>query len=229
MIRRNKVLKAALSIAVAGFLLTGCSQGGNQLSIGQTSQSARESQQALASDEVASINGQKITNEDLNFYSCLSRIQIETKRTDDRKNLQGAQLEAVMKNWDTAEKTALDHNTVLTQIIRLHAVDLLAKEKGYTVTPQDAGKQLAADKANFQTYSVVQGLIKQYGEQKFWDQYQNWLQLQIQSKKVQADVIELAKKDNPNATSKEINYTASKNYEDLVVSQMGTLKIAIAK
>ena len=54
-------------------------------------------------------------------------------------------------------------------------------------------------------------------------------QLIVLSKKVQQDVINKVKKENPKAEEKEVNLLANKEYEELLISQIGTLKISLAK
>lgn len=47
------------------------------------------------------------------------------------------------------------------------------------------------------------------------------------SQRVQHDMMEKAKEQNPKAAASEVRFQAEKAYEELVVSQIGTLKITL--
>jgi hypothetical protein len=72
-------------------------------------------------------------------------------------------------------------------------------------------------------------MIKEYGEKSFWNKELSQYQLIVLSKKVQQDVMNKVKKANPKAEEKEIYFLANKEYEELLISQMGTLKISPVK
>jgi hypothetical protein len=193
----------------------------------------KHSNKILASEAnqklVAKINNDTIYEEDLNFYKVINRIQVEMNREADRKRLQGKELEESLNFWNNQEKAAMDRNTLLTQIIRLHAAALLAKEKGYTASEAEVNKEIDDVKQIYNKEPNALKMIKAYGENRFWNKELSQYQLIVLSKKVQQDVINQVKKANPKAEEKEINFLANKKYEELLVSQIGTLKITFVK
>jgi hypothetical protein len=70
-------------------------------------------------------------------------------------------------------------------------------------------------------------LIKKFGEAKFTALAEKEYKYTVLAKQVETDMIEQTKKQNPNVNDQEINYLAQQNYEDLLVSQMNSLKIEI--
>ena len=117
---------------------------------------------------VATINGDSITEEDLEFYKLINRIQIAMNREADGEHLQGNELAESMKFWDNQEKATLDRNTLLTQIIRLRAVALLAKEKGFKATETEVKEEMEAVKQIYDNQPAALKMMKEYGEDRFW-------------------------------------------------------------
>lgn len=184
----------------------------------------------VASKEVvAKVNGEEITKEDLNFYQLINTMQIEMYRDADKKKYTGTELEQAMKYWDAQEKDAKSQNLLLTQVIRLRAVALLAKEKGHQASADEVKQEIEKVKEIYKQQPVAMKMIQDYGEEKFWQQQQVQYERIVLAGKVQKDVIDNVKKANPKAQAKEVNMLAEKKYEELLVSQMGTLKIEIMK
>jgi hypothetical protein len=175
---------------------------------------------------VAKINSDTITEEDLDFYKVINRIRVEMNREADRNRLQGKELEESISFWNNQEKAAMDRNTLLTQMIRLHAAALLAKEKGYTASEAEVKKEMDDVKQIYGKEPNALKMIKAYGEKRFWNKEFSQYQLIVLSKKVQLDVMNQVKKANTKAEEKEIYFLANKKYEELLISQIGTLKIA---
>lgn len=180
-------------------------------------------------DVVASINGENINTEDVEFYKLINMIQIEMYREADQKKYKGKELDEAMKYWDQQVSAAKNENTLLTQIIRLRAMALLAVEKGHKATTEEIQAKLAETKEAYQNSPRAQEMIKQFGEANFWMIQEKQQNAIVLVSKVQQDVLSNVKKDNPNAESKEINMLAEKKYEELLVSQVSTLKIKINK
>lgn len=206
-----KQLRRTLLILLSVLTVSGCSDN--------TGVSSKE--------VVAKINGEEITQEDLAFYQLINVMQIEMYREADKKKYTGSELEQAMKYWDAQEQDAKTQNLLLTQIIRLRAVALLAKEKGHQATPEEMNQEIAKVKEIYKQQPVATKMIQEYGEEKFWQQQQIQYERIVLAGKVQQDVIDNVKKANPKAEAKEINLLAEKKYEELLVSQMGTLKIEI--
>lgn len=188
-------------------------------------------EQTLASDSkiVATINDASITEEDLEFNQLVNRIQLRMNREAAREHLQGKALEESLGYWDKQEQALMDRNTLLTQIIRLRAAALLAKEKGYSATETEVKKEINNAKQIYLSQPAALEMIKEYGEEHFWKQENLQYQDIVLAKKVQRDVVNKVKQEHPQALKKEINFLADKAYEELLISQMDTLKITFVK
>lgn len=177
--------------------------------------------------EVGSINGEPITGEDLAFYRTINRLHIEISREKDRQRLKGAELEEANGFWDARDKEAALANSLLTQIIRLRAAALLAQEKGYAAAGAEVQRELDASQEQYERSVAAKQLISEYGEERFWAKEEARCRLMVLAKKVQTDMIARVKTENPQAGTREIALLAEKKYEELLVSQIGTLKIAL--
>ncbi|WP_226679174.1 FixH family protein [Mesobacillus jeotgali] len=176
---------------------------------------------------VASINGEWITDEDLEFYQFINKLHIEINRETDREKYTGEKLDEALAYWDNQEKLNQDKNQLLTQIIRLRAMAMLGLEKGHEATDQEVNGAIEKVRAQYSSSDAAKKLIAQYGEEKFWGiQEQQYARI-VLTQKVQNDLIEKVKKENPKAGEQEILFTAEKEYEELLVSQVNSLKIEI--
>lgn len=176
---------------------------------------------------VAMINGQWIKNEDLQFYQLVNKLQLEINRENAKKTYTGSQLEDELAYIDSQEKNAKDQNQLLTQIIRIRSMALLAEERGHQATTDAITGAIAKDHTQYDQYPAVKSLITSFGDKKFNSLEEKEYKFTILADQVMADVTAQAKKDNPNVNDQEVNYQAQQNYEDLLVSQMDSLKIQI--
>ncbi|MGG1675817.1 FixH family protein [Neobacillus sp. NRS-1170] len=176
---------------------------------------------------VAKINGEWITNDDIAFYQFINQLQLEINREAAKKKYTGKQLEEELVYLDSQEKINDDKNQLLTQIIRLRAMAMLANEKGHKATDAEVGQAVSKARDQYNAFESAKSLIKEYGEDKFWATEKQQYQLIVLSQKVQKDVIEKVKKENPKVGEQEVYYLAQKEYEDLLVSQVNSLKIEI--
>jgi hypothetical protein len=185
---------------------------------------------------VAKINGEWITNEDVSFYKFINQLQLEINRESAQKTYSGKQLEEELAYLETQEKTAYletqektleDTNQLLTQIIRLHAMALLADEKGHKSDAAEVDAALGKAREQYHQYGSSKKMINEYGEEKFWAIEKEQYQMIVMSQKVQKDLIEKVKRENPKAGEQEIYYLAQKEYEELLVSQVNSLEIEI--
>ncbi|RXT03787.1 hypothetical protein [Ammoniphilus sp. CFH 90114] len=209
----NRMILFIIILSI-GLLLVGCSG---------------EKEAGSASSSVATINGEGITEEDVTFYQLINHIQLEMYREADRKRYTGQELEAAMKFWDQRIEESKERNMLLTQIIRLRAVALLAQEKGYSSQQEEVELGIDEAKKAYQSSPVAQELIRNYGEEKFWEQQEIQHQRIVLVKKVQQDILANVKQANPEAAGKELTMLAEKKYEELLVSQVGSLNIQFAK
>lgn len=193
--------------------------------------SKTESKQAVHPDSdgetVAYINGEKITDEDLNFYELINLIQIAMYKEDEKKKRTGKELNNSLDYWSDRETEAKNRNTLLTQAIRLQAMALLAEEKGHTWKQEEIDNEIKKVKIDYARYPVSIQMIKKFGEEQFWEKQKSQYKWIVLAKKVQQDIIDNVKRANPKAESKEINMLAAKKYEELLVSQVVSLKIEL--
>lgn len=178
-------------------------------------------------DGVAAINGEWVTNEDIEFYRFINDLHIAISREKDKAQYEGKELEERMAYWDEQEESVQEQNQLLTQIIRLHSMALLGEEKGFIATGQEVETEIDNVRKQYEEYEVAQQMIKEYGEEKFWDKEKQQYELIVLSQKVQNDVISQVKKENPDVNQQEIMYLAQKRYEELLVSQVNSLNIEI--
>ncbi|WP_423408543.1 FixH family protein [Heyndrickxia sp. MSNUG] len=176
---------------------------------------------------VASINGEWITNEDLDFYKFINELHIEINRETDKAKYSGEKLDEALVYWDNQEKLNEDKNQLLTQIIRLRAMAMLGQEKGHKATDQEVNDAIDKVRSQYNNSEVAKKLIAEYGEEKFWRIQKLQYERIVLTQKVQNDLIQKVKKENPKAGEQEVQFTAEKEYEELLVSQVNSLKIKI--
>lgn len=176
---------------------------------------------------VASINGEWITNEDLEFYEFINKLHIEINRETDKEKYTGEKLEEAMAYWDNQEKLNQDKNQLLTQIIRLRAMAMLGQEKGHKAFDQEVSEAVENVRTQYNGSEAAKKLIKEFGEEKFWGIQMQQYERIVLTQKVQNDLIQKVKKENPQAGEQEVRFTAEKEYEELLVSQVNSLEIKI--
>jgi hypothetical protein len=104
---------------------------------------------------------------------------------------------------------------------------MLAEEKGHTATDAEIQTELNKVRDQYNQFESAKAMINEYGEEKFWETEKQQYQLIVLSQKVQKDIIEKVKKENPTMGQQEINFQAQKQYEELLVSQVNSLNIVI--
>ncbi len=208
--------EAALTLAKDG-------EKAEQVVTFEVKEGARQS--AGQSGAVATVNGAAITQEDISFYELINKIQIEMYKESDLKKYDGEELEQALAYWDAQQKAATDRNTLLSQVIRLQAASLLAEEKGHTASDEEIAAELQKARQQYSASQAAMELIKEYGEEGFWNKQKSQYGMIVLTQKVQQDMIDRVKEENPESGAKEVNVLAQKKYEELLVSQMGTLDI----
>jgi hypothetical protein len=176
---------------------------------------------------VATINGELITYEDIEFYKFINKLHIAITRAEGEKNLTGEKLDEARAYWDSQEKQTENQNSLLTQMIRLRAMAELGKEKGYTATDEEVSAAIEAVRTQYSAKPVAAEMIKEFGEDRFWNIQTKQYKLIVLSEKVQQDLMAEVKKENPNVNDQEIAYLAQKKYEELLVSKVNSLDIKI--
>ncbi|MFK9091638.1 FixH family protein [Bacillus salipaludis] len=176
---------------------------------------------------VAKINGEWITNEDVSFYKFINQLQLAINRETATQKYSGAQLEEELAYLESQEKVIDDKSQLVTQIIRLRSMALLAAEKGYKADAAEVDAALGKAREQYNGFEAAKKLISDYGEDKFWATEKQQYELIVMSQKVQKDLIAQVKKENPTMADQEIYFQAQKKYEELLVSQVNSLKIEI--
>ncbi|WP_042354447.1 FixH family protein [Bacillus rubiinfantis] len=176
---------------------------------------------------VAKINGEWITNDDVAFYTFINKLQLAMNREAARKQYSGEQLKEELAYLDSQEKIVADQNQLLTQIIRLRSMALLAEEKGHKASDAEVEQAVKKARAQYNQFTSAQTLINEYGADKFWKAEKRQYRMIVLSQMVQKDVTEQVKKENPKAGTQEIQYLAQEKYEQLLISQVNSLKIEI--
>lgn len=176
---------------------------------------------------VASINDEWITDEDLEFYQFINKLHIEINREKDRSKYSGEKLDEAMAYWDNQEKLNQDRNQLLTQIIRLRAMAMLGLEKGHKASEQEIQDAIENVRSQYSSSDAANALIAEFGEERFWEIQKQQYERIVLTQKVQNDLIQKVKEENPKAGEQEVLFTAEKEYEELLVSQVNSLKIKI--
>ncbi len=176
---------------------------------------------------VASINGQWIKEEDLQFYKLVNQLQLAINRDNAKKIYSASELKEQLSYLDSQEKDANDRNQLLTQVIRIRAMALLGEEKGHQATEAAIQDAIARDHNQYSQYPSAQKLISAFGKDQFHSLEMKEYKYIVLSKQVEADVRQQTIKDNPNVNQQEINFQTQQNYEDLLVSQMNSVKVII--
>lgn len=176
---------------------------------------------------VAKINGEWVMNDDLDFYQFINELHIAINREEDKSKYEGEELEEAFAYWDGQEKLNQDRNQLLTQIIRLRSMALLSIEKGHEASKEEIDGEVENVRAQYEAVPVAQKMISEYGDEKFWNKEQQQYELIVLSQKVQNDLINQVREENPDVNDQEILYLAQKKYEELLVSQVNSLEIEI--
>ncbi len=176
---------------------------------------------------VAKINGEWITHEEVAFYKLINQLQLAINREAAEKKYSGKQLEEELSYLSSQEKVAADKNQVLTQIIRLRSMAMLAEEKGHKADEAAVSQAVEKARGQYNQFDSTKRLISEYGEEKFWTAEKKQYKMIVLSQKVQQDLIGQVKKEKPNMSQQEIYFQAQKQYEDLLVSQVNSLKVEI--
>jgi hypothetical protein len=176
---------------------------------------------------VATINGEWITQDDLAFYQLINQLQLAINRETAQQKYTGKQLEEELAYLDSQEKINDDKNQLLTQIIRLRSMALLADEKGHKAADTEVDAAVSKARQQYNGFPSAKKLIRDYGEDQFWATEKQQYKLIVLSRKVQEDIVTLVKKENPKAGEQDVLYQAQQKYEELLVSQVNSLKIEI--
>lgn len=176
---------------------------------------------------VASINGKWITKEDFHFYKFLNQLQLAMKQEEVKKKYSGKALDEELSYLKSQEKTAGDKNQILTAIIRLRSMAMLAEEKGHKASAAEADALMSNVRAKYNQSPAAVALINEYGADQFWKMEQEQYKLLALTKKVEQDLTEQVKKENPQAGAQEVDYLMQEKYDELLVSQVNSLKIVI--
>lgn len=178
-------------------------------------------------EAVAKVANQKITMKEVRFYQLLNKIKIAIQQENDKAKYKGAKLKERLAYWERQEQYTRHLNQAVAHLVELHAMAMLAKEKGHTVTKSELNEALATLQQQYARYKMVEKMIQTYGEKTFWEDYQQYSELALLTNDVFNDLAGEVKKANPNVGENEIRYLAQKQYEELLISQVNSLHIEL--
>ncbi|WP_274856818.1 hypothetical protein [Bacillus methanolicus] len=131
---------------------------------------------------------------DVRFYQTLSQIEIAIGKEIDQSKYKEEELKERLANWERQEQYLRQINPVVTHFIELNSMALLAKEKGHSLAEKEIGKEVSKQKQKYDRYKLAKEIIHQYGDKKFWNQYQQHTELTLLAKIVWNDMIQQTKK-----------------------------------
>lgn len=176
---------------------------------------------------VATINGEPVTVDELDFFRFNNHLQIAVNREADQVNYSGAELKSRMAYWDSQEEQTENENSLLTEVIRLRSMALLAEEKGHHATSEEISSEVERTRTKYKDSAIANTMLIEFGEERFWQLQHTYAQYLVLTQKVQNDIAEKVKQENPNVSDQEISFLAQKEYDELLVSQVSSLDIVI--
>ncbi|CAG7641517.1 hypothetical protein PAESOLCIP111_04240 [Paenibacillus solanacearum] len=202
----NGVYEAMINLPMDGSWVASITMEGKGVKQQQTIEfQTRKSASPIA----ATVNGSVITQEDLDFYAIAGSA------------------EAAANGSGAAE--AGSRSVLLTQIIRLQAIGLLAKEKGHRPDTREVEALSERARKAEASDAATQERIAAFGADRYRQKQQERLELLSLARQVQAEVEAAIQAEHPQAAAGEIRFQTAKAYEELLVSQMSTLSVAVYK
>lgn len=224
-------------ILILGFLLlslflVACSDDGdkNEAVTESESELGNESTNATAkrpTDAVVTIDEEVFTQEDLEFYTFMEKIQIESGRYFDQLELDGQEAKERDAYWDDQLVFLENVNVQLNNMIEIYSMRLLAEEKSYDIH-YDKVKQAMDDfNKDIEEIDTVQSLIDAYGREQFDEQMEAYMKTSLLRDRVVRDLQHKAEEEHPDAEAKELNMYLANSYEELYMDHLEDLEIQI--
>lgn len=208
-------------LLMAVFMLGACSKDTEEPN------TTKQQNTNVIEDRVITIQDKTFTKDDLEFYTLMKKIQIETKRYKDIQNLEGEELSSQNVYWDEQLTYYDNMNVQLQHLVELYAMSLLAEEKHYDVPREKLEKEVEQFRAQVLDIPKANEIIVDYGEAKFNRNIYDYMRQSLLRDRIVADLEKELKAEQPEIREKELNYQLSKQYEDLYVDQIGDLVIEV--
>lgn len=187
----------------------------------------REINDSIPEDAVVSINGIIFDEEDLQFYTFMEKVKIESNRYYDLLELDGEDAEKRNAYWDEQISYLENVNVQLNQMIELYAMRLLGEEKHIDIVYEKV--KAAIDEFLEQTAEIetVQEMIQEYDRDVFDLKMRDYTKTSLTRDRVVSELEYIVKQDNPEASEEEINLILTREYEDLFMDHMEDLEVQV--
>lgn len=163
---------------------------------------------------VAMVENREITQEDIDFGLLRANLIEEMKR----EKMSGREKSVTNSDQPTDK-------SVLTELVKLHSLELLADEKKITVSEDEVNNRINKVKIALSGSKVFQKTVSDYGEERFWEREKDWYRQIILVEKMMEIFIKEEKQKNPQADERLLKFNARKSIEDLAVEQVQKLDI----
>lgn len=221
------MLKRLLFSLITTSLLVSCSNEQTDKINDITSNHKKETTPINTSDAVITLKDTTYTKEALDFYILMNKVNIEWNRHEDEKTLTGEKRLDKLAYWDEQLQQYENLNVNLQSFIELHAMALLAEEKGYYIPEQELEQQLADYQHKIEVVPVIQQLINEYGQEEYDKNIKEYIRLNRLQEKVIKDLQKTIKSETPDASEQEQNFLLQERYEELYMDQVKSLELTI--
>lgn len=216
------IRKVLVSVIIV-MLLSSCSSG--EPKDESTNEQSGSVKELKSSDEMVTINEKVFTKDDLDFYTLMSKVDVELKRHLDKETFTGEKLKDRMEYWDEQLKLYENVNVNLQKLIEIHSMALLAEEKGYYIAEKDLEKKMKDFENRIGEVEEASQFIKEYGQEKYNGYLKEYVRKSMLQEKVIDDLLTDIKKEHAETPEDEINYLLEQKYEDLYIDQVKSLDI----
>ncbi|UCZ54054.1 SurA N-terminal domain-containing protein [Bacillus shivajii] len=222
---KNSLIKRVIPffLLVMIFLLAACSEE----EVTETVNDPDQDSEVETSGVLATVDDTEITSDTVEFQQLLGLLHLEMVRAEGAASMDEETLDYMKEFWDQQEEQVRNINHTLTSMIRTLAMEKLAEEKGHTVSAEEILAQYEQFTEQYKHFPETQSLIEEYGTERFSHNLEGYTKSWLMARKVYEDVYYDVENDNPNMEEDELQYLASEQYEELLVSQMETVQVNI--
>ena len=182
-----------------------------------------QQQPAVEEDVVVRIEETTFTQADMAFYTLMQRVKNELNRSDDAETLQGEALNDSNAYWDGQNDLYDNVNVQLQNLIEIHAMSLLAKEKNYFVPEDKLDQEVLEFNKGIEHHVVIQDMIQQYGEEDYHLDLRGYMRERMLRDRVAADIEKTVLEELPDAEEQELRYEVNTRYDELAMEQISSL------
>lgn len=216
--KQSLMLSFLLTIA---FLLGACSEETEEPN------TSKQQETNILEDRVITIQDKTFTKDDLEFYTLMKKIQIETNRYFDLEQQNDEERKSLNDYWDEQLSYYDNINVQLQHLVELYAISLLAEEKHYDVPSEKLEKEVETFRSGVKDIEKANQLILDYGEARYNQNIYDYTRQSILRDRVVADLEEQIREEQPTILDQELNYVLSKQFEELYIDQVNDLVIEV--